>query len=549
MRRFVAFVLFVLVVLPVIAVPARAQELMIPASELTAYVRMLELQGKATNTPLVYWGSSTAPRVNGLTIDSSHVWSNRYRLTPHSPAAQRPEFRLLDPRVDLTYNSAFPRTTNDGAAWAGRGLSGVLRGGAELRWGRFTARLYPSLVYAQNSDFTLGVGPANTRSPYAYPWEGGIDFPQRFGTQALAVGDWGQSGIRFDAGSFTAGFSTENLWWGPGYRNAIIMGSAAPGMPHVDLGTGAPIRTGIGDLEVRAIWGQLTRSNYVGASAVDGKRLLDGLTIGYRPNFLPGLTLGLTRVLYHNWSKGGVSSSDLLDAFSGIFNRGDRLQPDGTLNNDQNDQLASVTARWLLPQSGAEFYVEFARNDFAGDITDLVLQPDHSRAYTAGFQKTLAAADGALVLRGENTVLGQTGNRVLRNAGAFYQHSIVTDGYTNKGQLLGAAIGPGSNSQYLGLDRYTAAGRYGLYIERIRYDDDYSVVALSTVVYGYISQQVDLIAGFNFLRFSGALDWGGALELTRQLNRNFIRENNVTNVKLSFNLGWHRDDAPSTIRR
>jgi len=172
-----------------LAIPVCAQEPMIPSSELSAYVRMLELQGKAKNTPLVYWSSSVAPRLDGMQIDSSHVWSGRYALRPVGASTSGPEFRLIDPHLDLTYNSAFPRTTNDGAAWAGRGLSGVLRGGAEMRWGRFSVRLDPSLVYAQNSDFGLGVGPGNSRSPYAYPWQSNIDFPQRFGTQALSFGD------------------------------------------------------------------------------------------------------------------------------------------------------------------------------------------------------------------------------------------------------------------------------------------------------------------------------------------------------------------------
>jgi hypothetical protein len=326
------------------------------------------------------------------------------------------------------------------------------------------------------------------------------------------------------------------------------MGSAAPGFPHADIGLGRPVRTAAGDVELRAIWGELTRSGYFGASPGNGRRLLDGLTLGYRPSFLPGLTLGVTRVTYHEWPSSGLTSGDFLDAFGGIFNKGDKLQPDGTRNNDQNDQLASVTARWVLPESGAEFYFEYARNDFAGDITDLVLQPDHTRAYTAGFQKTLGSTGGTFVLRAENTVLGQTENRVVRDGGAFYVHSIVTEGYTNRGQLLGAAIGPGSNSQYLGLDRYASDGRYGIFVERIRYDDDYSVVALAGKSDGYLRQQTDLTLGLNMLRFSGAVDWGAGLEYTRELNRYFIRFNNVTNVKLTFNLGWHRSTSVPTRR-
>ncbi|MEO7360378.1 MAG: capsule assembly Wzi family protein, partial [Gemmatimonadaceae bacterium] len=240
---------------------------------------------------------------------------------------------------------------------------------------------------------------------------------------------------------------------------------------------------------------------------------------------------------------------DLLDVFGGVFNKGKRAEPNGPLINDDKDQLASVTARWLLPESGAEFYAEYARNDFAGGFTDLVQEPDHARGFTIGFAKTLPVATGALVLRAENTTLGQTATRELRPGAVFYVHGIVNEGYTNRGQLLGASIGPGSNAQFLGLDRYTSRGRYGIFAERIRYDDDYSFAALQGREDGYLSQQVDLSAGVSVLRFSGPWDFGATLAMTRELNRYFIHQNNVTNWRLTFNLGLHRNDAGSTSQR
>ena len=545
MQRLSAFLLlFGALPLPVPRV--QAQELLTPASELASYVRLLELQGKAKSTPLVYWSSSTVPRRHGLTVDSGHVWSRRYSLSALSERPRRPEFRLLDTHVDVVFNSTFPRNANDGALWAGRGVSGVLRGGADLRWRGFTARVAPTFGYAQNREFRLGAGPGNLNTPFAYPWQPGIDFPQRFGASAITFADWGQSGVRFDAGSFTAGFSNESIWWGPGYRNAIVVGSGAPGFPHLDLGLGRPVHTPAGDLELRAIWGQLRRSSYFGASSTDGKRVFDGLTIGYRPRFLTGLTLGLTRVLYHEWPANGPRATDFLDAFGGIFNNGRQVEPNGPVINDQNDQLASVTARWLLPESGAEFYLEYARNDFAGSLTDLVLEPDHARAVTGGFQKTVPVSTGALVLKGEYTTLGQTNTRQLRAGAPFYVHNIVSEGYTNRGQLLGATIGPGSNAQFLGLDRYTAAGRYGIFAERIRYDDDYAFAALRGRPDAHLYHQVDLTAGVSVLRFSGALDWGASLGMTRELNRYFIRDDNVTNWALTLNLARRGKNLRST---
>lgn len=527
-----------------VAAPLYAQDPMVPASEITGYVRLLELQGKATGTPLVYWSSSTTPRQHGLTVDSTHLWSGRFTLTPQSDLPKEAEFRWLDPQATFDYNSAFPRNANDGALWQGRGLSAIVSAGGELRWGHLTARLYPSVVYAQNAaSFPLATGPGTTNSAFAYPWEAQIDFPQRFGNSSRASIDPGQSEIRLDYGAFTVGLSTENLWWGPAYRNPIIMSSAAPGFPHVDIGTGRPVHTRAGDVEIRLISGELTRSAYFGPDSVSGRRIFNGLTVGYRPSFLPGLTLGLTRVLYHEWPKNGVTLADFDDTFSEIFNPG-HLNAAGQLVNDHSDQLASVTARWVLPESGAEVYLEYAREDFAGSFRDLVLEPDHTRAYTVGFQKTLPATTGAYVLRFENTTLGNTQTILLRGGSlggsGYYTHSVVTEGYTNEGQLLGAPIGPGSNSQYLGLDRYTSRGRYGVFLERIRYDDDYAWGALRTVTYGYLAQQTDMTFGLNMYRFADRFDWGAAVEVTDQLNRYFIRGNDVPNVKLTFNIAWHK---------
>ena len=117
-------------------------------------------------------------------------------------------------------------------------------------------------------------------------------------------------------------------------------------------------------------------------------------------------------------------------------------------------------------------------------------------------------------------------------------HSYALEGYTNRGQLIGAAIGPGSNSQYLGLDRYSSSGRWGVFLERVRYDDDDFYTLVRGVPFAYLLHQVDLTLGVSALRFTGPLDVGLSLELTRELNRYFRDHNDVTNVKLGFSATW-----------
>ncbi|MBX9928411.1 MAG: capsule assembly Wzi family protein [Gemmatimonadaceae bacterium] len=520
-----------------------AQQPLVPASPLSDYVRFLELQGKARQTPLVYWASSTAPSAGGLVVDSAHLWADRYALATRAATTRRFALRILDSQSDIVYNSGFPRTVNDGAAWGGRGLSATVRGGADVTWGPFTGRLYPTVVYAQNRAFPLGTGPASPGSPYAYPWNADIDLPQRFGESAMRRFDWGQSELRVDLKAFTAALSTENLWWGPGTRNAIIMGSAAPGFAHLDIGTGRPLRSAIGDFEVRGTYGELRRSPFAAARDANARRIFTGLTVGYRPSFLPGLTVGAARALYRRWPVGGPGLEDVKRPFGTLLNWGTKRLEDGSVGNDLDDQLASVVARWVLPAARVEVYLEYARNDFAGDLRDLLTEPDHARGYTAGLQKVLDgdAAAGRWVLRAENTNLGQTRTEVVRGGGAFYTHGLVREGYTHRGQLLGAPIGPGSNAQFLGLDRYAADGRFGVFVERIRYDDDYAFPANrgKGAEGGFLNHQLDLTAGASWLHFGTVFDVGGNVEVTRQWNRYYRLRNDLTNLRLGLTLGWH----------
>jgi hypothetical protein len=54
----------------------------------------------------------------------------------------------------------------------------------------------------------------------------------------------------------------------------------------------------------------------------------------------------------------------------------------------------------------------------------------------------------------------------------WYTHGLNLS-YTHRGQLLGAWIGPGGDSQTLGVDVFSAGGRVGAFLERVRRNDAY----------------------------------------------------------------------------
>jgi hypothetical protein len=260
--------------------------------------------------------------------------------------------------------------------------------------------------------------------------------------------------------------------------------------------------------------------------------------LGYRPSFAPELSVALARILYRNWPTHGLSVSDWLGFLAPVFNPG-RVLPDGSVVNDSADGIVSISLAWTLPAAGFKAYLEWARNDFAGSLRDFLVEPDHTRGYTAGFEKLFPVASGAWRLSAETTTLGTTKTGFYRAGGSFYVHGMAPQGYTQRGQLVGAWIGPGGNSQFLGLDRYSKGGRWSIFLERVRYDDDF-FFSLPSVSYRYEYHQVDLTMGLGMTRFWGTLLTRTELDVTRRLNRYFERGQDETNIRLKLGFSWSR---------
>lgn len=537
MRRNTHLLYAILFVLMNCCTVAAQERPIVVGNELDQYVRLLEIQGKIIGMPLLFRPLTVRNVMGGLRTDSSHVWQERYALAS-ALVHSGPRLTPILPVVDFVYNSTYPRSENDGALWASRGLSAQVSGGAALNWGPVTATIFPTIYHTQNKDFDLAPVPFSDRTKYAYPWSSDIDFPQRFGGNAITEFDWGQSGVRLDAGAFTAGLTTENMWWGPAFMNPIIMSNTGPGFPHIDVGTGHPVSTPIGPLETRIIWGQLRESDYFDSDPQNQRRFFNGVTLALNPRFLPGLTIGVTRILYQTWPTTGIGTGEIFDIFSRFFARGDLdTLPDGRVVNDPTDQILSLVFRWIMPESNFEAYVEWSRNDFNADLRDLALEPDHSRNYSIGFQKAFSTESGTTRLRAEFTTLGRAATFQTRLLGTIYLHNIATQGYTHRGQLIGAGIGPGSQSQYVGVDRYTTSGRWGVYLQRVRFNDDYFFDNFPN----RLNHDVEFTLGTSMLRFLGDVDLGVAVELSRRLNWQYVLELDVSNLKLRLSIGWRGD--------
>jgi hypothetical protein len=386
--------------------------------EMESYVRYLQSLGIARPYPWSVRGFSPRELDAVLPADSvAHPWRSRYDLRGGQRLGTFADY--VRPAVTLRYNSAFPFGGNDGAVWAGRGLTTAVQGGVAVRFAAARAELSmtlaPIAARAENGPFALA-SPLNptTLSPFADAGYGSVvDRPQRFGTGAYSVVDPGQSTVRVDAGPVAVGISTANQVWGPAERFNAVLGNNAAGFAHVYVGTARPLDLKLVRVHGRAVWGRLEQSDY---SPVTGpakfaspeqpgtRRFMAGLVGTVQPGALPGLELGVSRFYHSPWPEGGLSGAQFTKPFEAVLKAdlGPQNGVPGDRLSDYDNQLASLFGRWVFPGTGFELYGEYAREDHNYNARDLVQEPDHEAGYVVGARKAYLRRDGRiLALRGE----------------------------------------------------------------------------------------------------------------------------------------------------
>jgi len=414
-------------------------------------------------------------------------------------------------------NTTYPYGWNDGPMIPARGIQTYLSAGiyAKYRW--LSIQLNPEFVAAQNTVYE-GYGGKNGPNQQWYSQRGNlIDMPERFGNGSYTKAFLGQSSIRLTLDPVSFGVSTENLWWGPGRRNSILMSNTAPGFPHITLNTSKPVRTYIGSFEGQMILGRLTRSGFppslLGDTATHmqyiqpkppGRRYFSGITLNYQPRWIPGLFLGLNRTYNSNDGMEGTFIQKYLP-FLEPFTAKQKMGVDSSAEESiARDQMLSIFFRYVIPAAKFEFYGEYARNDHNFDWRDAVIQFDQARAYTLGLRKLIAVDrfwEGNLELAAEMTQMAVTNTRRIRSAAPWYLHHQVRDAYTNRGQLLGSGIGPGSNVQWLGVSWVRGLKQVGLQFERLVHDQDFATWTLQDYRRNWVDASVAAFGTWDYKRF------------------------------------------------
>lgn len=444
-------------------------------------------------------------------VNANPALAYSYLYKPLYKSADGKRFISALPVVwENQYNTHHPYGMNDGSMILAKGYQTQLSAGVFAKAGPLSIQLRPEFVFAENKNYRE-IHDANSGNSFITDYikylYNKIDQPGRFANGSYTRVNWGQSNVRLTFNPVSLGLSNENLWWGPGMRSSLLMSNNASGFKHLTLNTSKPVNTIIGSFEAQIVAGRLDPS---GAPKIDDTRFarksldwryLSGVAITYNPKWVPNLYLGLDRSFVIKKSDLGKGFFDYLPFFTGLGkSQADNLET-GIDEEDEKkrDQYASIFARWALPQSRAEIYVQYGRNDHSWDLRDFIAEPEHSRAYIVGFRKLIGLKDpDEFIEFGVEAVQTQQSSTAsIRADEWWYAHYQVSSGYTNKGQVLGAGIGPSGNMQSFDISWVQGLKKIGFAFDRIEQNND---LYLLTAEKSGTKKWSDLV-------FSGKFDW------------------------------------------
>ncbi len=512
------------------------------------YLRYLQDAGLAAPYPWSLREFSQKELAKLAVRRGSHPWSGKgdYKDNP-----SRFSFKVLPVNVVFRFNSAFPYGSNDGAVWAGRGLTSAIDMGFAFRAGPLSATFNPIAFRAENRAFQLQPTGVSGTGIYADPLSPtAIDRPQKFGASAYSRVDLGETTVRIDLLGLAAGVSTANMGWGPMELYPYILGGNAPGFPHAFVGTSSPLPIWIGRLHGRLVWGRLEQSAYspvTGTSYYSSEleagtnRFVSGVVGVFEPRGVPGLELGAARFFHSVWPRTGIPRSYFTKPFEAILKsalRGSAGFAGGSDAGVGDNQLASVFARWVFPSNGFEVYGEYGREDHNYDKRDLLQEPDHSRTYGLGLRKVISS--DSLHLSAFRTELINYELPTLarhRGEGGIYVHGILRQGHTNRGQLLGSDAGVGTGAGWLvAWDKFDRHGQTTFSWSRTIREQAGTFFVTGTP--GLTVNDVSHVFSAQRARYVGSVETIASLTVVRELNRQFLRDawnvNSIGGLKIHF---------------
>ena len=384
---------------------------------------------------------------------------------------------------DQQNNSLQPISFNDGNMYPARGWQERYSYGVNLKLLIFDINYQPEKITVQNltQEYYPGnTGDGNFMFKYFGMVANNIDNFRQFGYDRIEETTLGQSraGIKFKY--MAAGISNENIWWGPGKRNSLVFTNNAAGFKHYYLKTVEPIKTYIGSFELAGVVGKLDTTKYtdIDQELLNGcpqcksfknldEREVDGITINYQPKWIPNFYIGYAyaRQFYRHATN---AVGDTINFFS---------------KDLPKQEIGSLFFRFAMPEDHAEFYGEMGmpneapwpwkffkermRPAFVFGATKLVPLKLFDSYFSLNLEFT------QLQLMNQQDILINGSPFAGGKPNSWYLSTIVNQGWSNNGQLIGASIGPGSNNQSISLSWNRGYNKIGVFVERTVFNNDF----------------------------------------------------------------------------
>jgi len=450
-----------------------------------------------------------------LTIDSSIVYDpllfkNKYFTLKKLPL-----------QIGQKLNTNHPYGGNDGAMSYSKGYQFQISGGVYAQFKNIKLLLRPEYVQTASQQYKTDAYWGQVNPAY----------------KKFLLGN---SSLRFDLGKLSMGVSTQNLWWGPGIYNSLLMSNNAQGFFHYTINTNRPIKNFLGTFQFQVISATLTQDSLQGFEnnglrrRVINKsdRVLSSLAVDYQPSFLKNISFGINRSLQSYKDRLPTDfvqkNIPVLGAFFG--------STDVARDTFPQDQTVSVYTKWMFPKSHAELYYQFAYNDAKANWRDFWLDMSHSTAYILGFKKLFILKDEKYLDLGMEVMkLGQTPSYLHRNAGNFYEHGQIIEGYTNQNQIMGAGSGFGNNMQTIQFSMNDGWNKLGIIFHHIQQNPmdfnraDVNNLGIRKIKWNDFSYGIQSRFKYKNILFNANLEW------VNSKNYLWTMGQNQNNLYVNFN--------------
>ncbi len=450
------------------------------------YMRILQLQGKID--PNISFTSRPNFATNQIPQDSIYKMIDS---TYHSLGYYKSNFASFKPlllNVNSQYNSMHPYGWNDAGMIKAKGIQTLTRWGIYSNIGPLSVQYMPEYVNAENA-------------PYDKSPEFGTFPTNRYEQRYL-----GQSSIRLNLKAISFGWSTENLWWGPGQYSSALMSNNAPGFPHFTFNTTRPIKTWLGNFEWQLVTGRLYQNSNMPFEVLNLRkwiwndpRIFNGISFSFKPKIFKTIFFGINRAFQYSETNEERISQNFSEKFFPVFASIFKSSLGGTQEDAiPRDQIISLFTRWLFPKTHSEFYLEYGWNDHKQNFRDFWINPNHAAIYLLGFKKLMPLENKKWVeINSEITQTAQSVDYLTRNAGDWYVYE--NGGFTNDNQILGAGSGIGNNIQSIEFNFLNGFDKSGIKLQRIQHQPITAYQLQSVETLGLRNfRWVDVSVGLNY---------------------------------------------------